>query len=88
MGERFILLFRGKGTKPAKDVKLIQAEPRVIILDDSLPRMLLVQAPKAALAGMMAKLPNWACTPERTYGLPPDPSTKIRIKEPIDKSED
>ena len=42
---RFILRYRGPGQKPAKDVARVRELSEVRVLDDSAPRMLLVEAP-------------------------------------------
>jgi hypothetical protein len=66
----FILRFRGQGRKPAADVARIRSLAQLTVLDDSSPRMLLVEAPEEPLATLMAALPDWMMTRERRIPLP------------------
>jgi len=74
---RFILRFRGTGPKPAEDIERIHALPQATVLDDSSPRMLLVEAPEAELKALIDLMPGWVMTPERMIPLP-DPRPKLR----------
>lgn len=74
---RFILRFRGTGPKPAEDVEHIRALPNISVLDDSSPRMLLVEAPEAELKALIDSMSGWVMTPERMIPLP-DPRPKLR----------
>ena len=73
---RFILRFRGKGTKPTQDVERIRALPDTEVLRDS-SRMILVEAPEAELKAAVASMPQWMMTEERVVSLP-DPRPKLR----------
>ncbi len=74
---RFILRFRGSGPKPVEDVERIRALKDAVVLDDSSPRMLLVEAPQVELKALIDALPNWIMTPERMIPVP-DPRPKLR----------
>ena len=74
--KRFILRYRGEGTKPEKDVKLIRSAPETTVLDES-PRMLLVEAPEDVLRKALQSLPDWVMAEEEYIPLP-DPHPKVR----------
>ena len=75
--ERYILRFRGTSLKPPEDVERIRASKNITVLDDTSPRMLLVEAPQVELKALVDKLPGWIMTPERMIPLP-DPRPKPR----------
>jgi hypothetical protein len=74
--DRFILRFTGQGAMPAADVSRIRAHPDVTVSDTS-SRMLLIEATQPAADQLAQQLPDWVCTPERTYPRP-DPRPKLR----------
>jgi hypothetical protein len=74
---RFILRFRGPEPEAAKDVERIRALRQVKVLDDSSPRMLLVEAPEVEVKSLMASMSGWIMTPEQMVPLP-DPRPKPR----------
>jgi len=74
--KRYILRYRGEGTRPEKDVELIRSLPETTVLDDS-PRMLLVEAPEDPLRGALQLLPDWVMVEEEFIPLP-DPRPKVR----------
>jgi hypothetical protein len=74
--KRFILRYRGEGTRPEKDVELIRSLPDTTVLDES-PRMLLVEAPEDVLRKAMQSLPDWVMVEEGFIPLP-DPRPKVR----------
>jgi hypothetical protein len=67
---RFILRYRGQGAKPAADVERVRNLKGAKVLDDSSPRMLLVEAHEETLRGAVADLHDWMVSPERTYAVP------------------
>jgi hypothetical protein len=67
---RFILRYRGPGAKPAADVEHVRNLEGAKVLDDSSPRMLLVEAPEETLRGAVASLRDWMVAPEQTYAAP------------------
>ena len=73
---RFILRFRGQGSRPAADVAAIRDVPDTTIVDDSGARMLLVDGPEPELRAAVARLHDWELSPERTFERP-DPRKKI-----------
>jgi hypothetical protein len=67
---RFILRYRGAGPKPAEDVDRIHHWPHLRVLDDSSPRMLLVEGSPSDLEALVGSLPDWMVSQERTYRVP------------------
>ncbi len=76
---RYILRFRGQGSKPAADVEIIRSLPHTTVLDEESARMMLVEAPADELKTAMRSLPDWVMTEERMLQLP-DPRPRIRRK--------
>ncbi len=74
---RFILKFRGQGPKPANAVERIRSVPSFKILDESSPRMMLVDAPEPDLRRILESLPDWKAYPEQTVSLE-DPRQRIK----------
>jgi hypothetical protein len=75
--ERYVLRFRGAAFKPPADVERILASKGITVLDDSSPRMLLVEAGRVELKALVDSMPGWIMTPERTISLP-DPRPRLR----------
>jgi hypothetical protein len=75
--ERFILRFRGSGPKPLQDVEKIYSVQSIHVLDDSSPRMLLVEAPRAALTKVISSMQDWIMSAEIGFQVP-DPRPKPR----------
>ncbi len=72
---KFVVSYRGEGTKPEEDVAKLRAAPSVTVLDESLPRMVLVDGPEDALRDLLDG--GWSISPEKTYALPaPHPAAK------------
>ena len=72
---RFILRYRGQGAKPESDVARLRSLPGSSVIDDSSPRMVLVEAPEAVLRSLVEQADDWVMSPEQTYPLPaPHPS--------------
>ncbi len=74
---RFILRYRGEGSKPAGDVDRIHSLENTKVLDESSTRMLLVEGSEAGLRALVESMPQWVLTPERMIPLP-DPRPKPR----------
>ena len=68
--ERYILRFRGGNSKPAEDVKRIRATKNITVLDDSSPRMLLVEASQVELKTLVESMPGWVMMSEQMIPLP------------------
>jgi len=75
--KRFILRYQGEGPKPAEDVNRIRSLQNIKVLDESSPRMLLVEGPGANLKALVESMPEWVLTPQRMIPLP-DPRPKPR----------
>lgn len=69
--------FRGGGSKPAGDVQRILTSDGITVLDNSSPRMLLVEGDQSELKALVASMPGWIMAPEQTIPLP-DPRQKLR----------
>ncbi|MDH4220505.1 MAG: hypothetical protein OEW23_17240 [Candidatus Aminicenantes bacterium] len=76
---RFILRYRGEGSKPAEDVNRIRSLQSIKVLDESSPRMLLVEGAGTRLKALVKSMPEWVLTQERMIPLP-DPRQKLRKK--------
>ena len=79
MSKKFIMRYCGKGAKPANAVARVKASAAVKVLDDSSPRMLLVEGPKQAVEALAGTLSDWVVCAERTVKLP-NPRPQIRSK--------
>jgi len=67
---RFVLRYRGEGAKPEADVRRVRALADTVVVDDSSPRMLLVEAHDGPLRDLLGSLPDWLMAPEQTYAVP------------------
>ncbi len=67
---RFILIFRGKGPKPIEDVERFRALKNTTVLDDSSPRMILVEGPETELKSLVNEMKGWIITQEKMIPLP------------------
>jgi hypothetical protein len=63
---RFVLYYRGEGDPSPTDVPRILQLPGVRLVDQELPRLLLVEGPEAALKRLLEEMPQWTIGPERT----------------------
>ena len=80
---RFILSFTGEGLKPAEDVAQLSAEGHARIIDDSSPRMVLVEGPEHPLRVAVEKLGNWRLSIEHSGYELPDPHPGVgKVKKP------
>jgi hypothetical protein len=66
---RYILRFRGRGPKPAEDVRQIRSVRGARVIDES-ERMMLVEAPDGELRKLMSGLSHWVMGDEQTIPLP------------------
>ena len=73
---RYILRFTGQGSPPAHDLERIRSVPGLTVVDESSPRMLLVQGPADAIQ-QLGDLPSWVVTAERFVPVP-NPRPKLR----------
>lgn len=72
---RYILRFRGNGSKPDHDVARISVLPNTRVIDASSPRMLFVEGPETELRDAMHHMPDWVLSLEQHYQVP-DPRPK------------
>ncbi len=83
--KRFILRYRGTGAAHPDDIDRIRALAETTVVDDSSPRMLLVEGPEHTLSTAVSEMPNWIMSPEETVELP-NPRPKI-VKSADDQSD-
>lgn len=76
---RFILRFRGPGAKPAADVARLKRCAGVTVLDESMPRMLLVEGAPSKVLQLAGRLTGWVAAEDHAVRLP-DPRPKARAK--------
>ena len=79
MSKKFILRYCGKGAKPATAVARVKASEDVKLLDDSSPRMLLVEGLKQAVEALAGTMSDWVVSAERTMKVP-NPRPQVRSK--------
>jgi hypothetical protein len=79
MSKKFILRYCGEGAKPPGAVARVKASDAVKVLDDSSPRMLLVEGPKQAVEALAGTMSDWVVSAERTVKLP-NPRPQVRSK--------
>ncbi len=77
---RFVLRYRGDGSKPDADVAKVQELADTVVVDSS-PRMLLVESEPQRLPDLMDALPDWVVDVERTYDVP---DTRKKVVGPPD----
>ncbi len=64
---KYIFTYIIGDSKPSKDVDRLKSFwPEILILDESSPRRMLVEAPAESIAAITAALPGWRITPNRT----------------------
>ena len=73
--KRFIFRFRGEGETSEVDVERIRSESRVV--DDSSPRMLLVEVPEEKARELASSLKDWVVSEERQLSRP-NPRPKLK----------
>jgi len=78
---RFVLRYRGEGSKPEADVERVRALADTVVVDDSSSRMLLVESHDRPLRDLVDSLPHWVMAPEQTYAVP---DTRKKVKGPPD----
>ncbi len=76
---RFVVRFRGERGKPAEDLERIRGLPEATVVDESSPRMLLVESEEQPLRDLVESLPGWFLSPEQEIPLP---DTRKRIRRP------
>jgi len=72
---RYVMRYTGNGPKPHDDVQRLRQHPDIDVIDDSSPRMLLVDGPDHACQQIADSMPDWVINRESTTELPqPHPS--------------
>ena len=79
MSKKFVLRYCCRGAKPASAVARVKSSDAVKVLDDSSPRMLLVEGPKQAVEAPAGSMSDWVVRTERTMKLP-NPRPQARSK--------
>ena len=68
--ERFVLRYRGEGTKPDGDVARVRELAGAVIVDASSPRMVLVESEPGPLRELVDGLDDWVVGTDKTYAVP------------------
>jgi hypothetical protein len=69
---RYVLLYTGKGRKPAKDVAHIEAMRGVTIIDKTTPNIVIVEA-GAAVKKAVSAMTDWVAGEETKIDVPHSP---------------
>ena len=75
---RFVLRYRGDGSRPEDDVAQVEELAGVVVVDSS-SRMLLVESDPEPLRQLVDALPDWVMAPEQTFEVP---DTRKRVERP------
>ncbi len=67
---RYVLRYRGEGTKPAADVEAVDRFAGVTVVDESASKMLLVECDGEVAAELAETLPEWVIALEQTFTVP------------------
>ncbi len=70
---RYVLRYRPAGAKPAAEVERIRRVVGVTVIDESAPKMLLIECDEERAAALAEALPDWLVSPEQTMSLPEPP---------------
>jgi hypothetical protein len=68
--ERFVLRYRGEGTKPDGDVARVCDLAGAVVVDASSPRMVLVESEPGPLRELVEGLGDWIMGADETYEVP------------------
>jgi hypothetical protein len=68
--ERFVLRYRGQGTKPEGDVARVGDLAGAVVLDASAPRMVLVECEPEPLRELVDGLDDWVMGADQAYEVP------------------
>jgi hypothetical protein len=75
--QRFVLRYRGEGTKPDGDVARVRDLAGAVVLDASSPRMVLVESEPGPLRELVEGLDDWIVGADQTY---PVPDTRKKVE--------
>ena len=68
--ERFVLRYRGEGTKPDGDVARVRDLAGAEVVDASSPRMVLVESEPGPLRDLVDGLDDWVMGADQAYAVP------------------
>ena len=68
--ERFVLRYRGQGTKPEGDIARVRELAGAVVVDASSPRMVLVESEPGPLRELVAGLDDWIMGADQAYAVP------------------
>ncbi len=74
---RYVLRYRLEGGKPEADVERVRRLEGVRLIDESSPKMLLVECDDEPGAALAEALPDWVVAPEQTMSLPEPPRKSV-----------
>lgn len=78
---RYVLRYRPPGAMPEADVERIRRLEGVTLIDESSPKMLLVECGEEPAASLAEALPDWVVAPEQTMSLPQPPRKGVEESE-------
>ena len=70
MIRRFVLDYRGPGDKPTRDVARFGSMPGAAIVDNNLPRTLVIDGPEDVLLRAVDEASDWVVMPQTIYRNP------------------
>jgi hypothetical protein len=79
--ERFVLRYRGEGTKPDDVVARVREVAGAEIVDASAPRMMLVDCEPEPLRELVDGLDDWVMGADQAYAVP---DTRKKVERPPD----
>lgn len=74
---RYILRYRPAGAKPQAEVERVRRLGGVRVIDESGPKMLLIECDEEPPAGLSEALPDWVVAPEQTMSIPEPPRRRV-----------
>ena len=75
--KRYVLRFRGTGTKPAPDMARLRSCAGLKVIDDTSNRMVLVESQPETIATLKNQMTNWLIV-EENYTPLPDTREKLK----------
>lgn len=78
--ERYILRYNGTPQAASEELRQIQSQGDVKIVDGSTPKSVLVEASSSVVASIKNLFSNWLVIPEKRYALP---DTRAKITSPV-----
>ena len=79
--QRFVLRYRGQGTKPDGDVARLRDLAGAVVLDATSPRMVLVESEPGPLRDLVDGLDGWVMGADQVYAVP---DTRKKVERPPD----